>query len=123
MSDTQIILKAAFNIRNADGTYKYTDADLRYFMVYVLLFSGADLSGAPTEVHQMVGEVAHQAGVTMDHRPEEIRAIMKQHFDAHPVNFALREDVEVNLFELRLRQGEGVLFDAFETFAATGRDG
>lgn len=122
MSETQAVLKAAFNIQNADGTYRYSDADLRYFMVYVLLSSGADLSAAPTEVHVMVGEVAEQAGVTMDHKPEEIRAIMKRHFEAHPVNADLREEVEIGLVELQRTQGDIGLFTVFEAFTAVGRD-
>ncbi len=122
-NETTATLKKAFNQKKADGSWQFTDEELRYFLVYVLLMGGTDLAGAPKEIHQMVGAVGERAGVKATDTPEQMKATVQKYFAANPPNAELRKNAEGALRELLTKGGAAALGREFGKFAGEKRAG
>nr|QEO74293.1 hypothetical protein [uncultured bacterium] len=122
-SETAETLKKALNKKRKDGNFQYSDEELRYFLVYVLLTSGTDLTKASKEVHQMVGQVAEKAGVKVSDTPEQMKATLQAYFAKNPVNAELQKNVETDLRELLQKGGVKALGRELEKFKGEKRAG
>lgn len=89
MRNAEAMLKV-FETQNADGSFLYSDEDVRHFLPMVLLGAGNVTADQLTEeVADLLGEFAQKAGLTKGESGEAMGQKVTAYYEQHPPNAAL----------------------------------
>ncbi len=87
-------LKKVLRKKSNDGAWRYSDEEVRYFLIHEILVSGANLTDAPKAVLVAIGDLAAKAGAKPGDPPAHIKGAMEAYFKAHPVSPELRAEMQ-----------------------------
>ncbi len=88
MADSADVLMAVFEKQNKDGTYHYSDAEVRHALPLVMLTGVANgqLEALPDAVTDLVSEMLVAAGVTSEDKPNALGKKVAAFYKAKPPN-------------------------------------
>ncbi len=81
-------LRAVLNLRNEDGTHRYSREDVLavYPIILLQLAATAGEDALTREDTEILAAFATQAGVTRDATGTQLQAAIAAHYAAHPIN-------------------------------------
>jgi hypothetical protein len=99
-------LLALFDARNADGTMKFADEDVRHFLPMLLLATGSVTPEMCTdEVLELLGEFSVKAGIKQGASPEERGKAINAYYEKNPPNPGLVDAVNKFMREQGIEAG------------------
>ncbi len=82
---------AIFEVQKRDGTYKYTDREVREFLpLLVLTLGGATKGPLPKNLQVLMDGAAATMGISPDATPDQIETAVHLHYRHHPPNRELK---------------------------------
>lgn len=112
MADATAML-AVFDKQNDDGSYAYTDEEVRDFLPMLLLGAGnVQAEQLTEEVADLLGEFAKKAGLTPGESAEAVSAKVAGYYADHPPNAALVASFEKFLQAFAADGGSAALSSA-----------
>jgi len=99
-------LLALLDARNADGTMKFSDDDIRHFLPMLLLATGSVTPEMCTpEVLEMLGEFSVKADIKPGASPEQRGAAINAYYEKNPPNPGLVDAVNKFMREQGIEAG------------------
>lgn len=99
-------LLAIFDARQPDGTFVYTDAEVRHYLPYLVLAAKIPIETLHESVQELVGQLVVDAKLELGAGAAKVQEALHAFYAAKPVNAALHKAVMGFAREQLLQSGD-----------------
>lgn len=92
-SDPAVALAAVFDARKPDGTFVYSDAEVRHYLPLLILSAKVPFAALDAATQQILGEFVGLAGLDLSKPAEQVQATIEAYYQKNPVNPALQKGI------------------------------
>jgi hypothetical protein len=93
MTDPATALAAVFDARKPDGTFVYSDEEVRHYLPLLILTAKIPFQKLDAAAQRILGEFVGAAQLDLSKPPAEVQAVIEKHYEKNPVNPALHKGI------------------------------